>query len=441
MGRSGTNPYRRRGSPYWQILYRDAEGRKRRESTKTGDIVIARAILAERVKEAAQGRVGHRDEYAATRRADVDDLIEAFCEARLGRGITQKRVSDLARFLRSVCSRASVRRLDDVDVARVERVLATIRRERSVCTRDHHAAALRTFGLWLVRSDRWPTDPFAAIETHTRTEADRKFDRRALRLEELELLAAAAPQRAVQRWVATHPPGSDDDEAKRASTIEELERRGRERGLLYLFLAYTGMRRTACQRLRWRDVVLDGEHPRVVIRAETQKGRRDHFVPLAPWLVSALPERRRERALWGRHPNGGPLSGPVRDSDPLFHVPDKLAELLRHDAEFAGLGDRDPTWDRLDAHALRKSCATLLVEAGMPPAIAQKVLGHKRITTTMKYYARIGDDLVRSELARLPAPVCTPVCTQPVPGESTHGTPGHTEGDDDPPQTDETKTG
>lgn len=46
-------------------------------------------------------------------------------------------------------------------------------------------------------------------------------------------------------------------------------------------------------------------------------------------------------------------------------------------------------------HDLRHSYACRLAVAGVNPAAAQKVMGHKKIETTMLYYRLTEDDVIR----------------------------------------------
>jgi integrase len=46
-------------------------------------------------------------------------------------------------------------------------------------------------------------------------------------------------------------------------------------------------------------------------------------------------------------------------------------------------------------HDLRHSCATWLVDDGVPPNMVQRVLGHERLSTTLDLYTRRADDPAR----------------------------------------------
>ena len=53
-------------------------------------------------------------------------------------------------------------------------------------------------------------------------------------------------------------------------------------------------------------------------------------------------------------------------------------------------------------HTCRHTCATRLIEAGVNVVVVQKMLGHKRIETTLRY-AHVSDDLLRDAARKLNA--------------------------------------
>ena len=56
---------------------------------------------------------------------------------------------------------------------------------------------------------------------------------------------------------------------------------------------------------------------------------------------------------------------------------------------------------RFSMHDLRRSCATNLLNAGVPPKTVQAILGHSCIETTMKYYAAVEAKDLRAAIDRL----------------------------------------
>lgn len=125
-------------------------------------------------------------------------------------------------------------------------------------------------------------------------------------------------------------------------------------------------------------------------------------MPLQPFVAQALKEMRsrRSRAAVRR---GDPV---VMETDPVFKVPRTIAEIVRKDAAFAGLiPQKSPTSKRVDFHALRKSCARILIELNVHPKVIQQVLRHSDIRLTMDLYGELGeDDLFRELPGTFPVP-------------------------------------
>jgi integrase len=54
-------------------------------------------------------------------------------------------------------------------------------------------------------------------------------------------------------------------------------------------------------------------------------------------------------------------------------------------------------------HGLRHTCATLLLQAGVPPKVVQERLGHKRIDITLGIYAHALPSMQQDAAAKLAA--------------------------------------
>jgi integrase len=176
----------------------------------------------------------------------------------------------------------------------------------------------------------------------------------------------------------------------------------RDRQVLYWFVLTTGFRVAECAAVRWEDVTLEGNAPCVRLSGEFTKNGNDARVPLQPFVAEAMKDMRtrRSRAAVRR---GHPV---VTETDHVFRVPRTIAELVRKDAAYAGLIPlRSPTSRRVDFHALRKSCARILIEVNVHPKIIQQTLRHADIRLTMDLYGELGeDDLFRELPGRFPVP-------------------------------------
>lgn len=175
-------------------------------------------------------------------------------------------------------------------------------------------------------------------------------------------------------WILRHPfSGSDtiistSDETKRTRVLsreeEELlldacdERREKLRAIIICALD-TGMRRGEILSLRWKDV--DLENKRINIQAMNTKTLRARSVPITTRLLGEL------NLLPHRDP-----------SSRVFGITDTVKRSWATAKRIAGITD-------LKFHDLRHTCATRLVQGGMPMAEIARLLGHSSIATTFRY--------------------------------------------------------
>lgn len=180
-------------------------------------------------------------------------------------------------------------------------------------------------------------------------------------------------------WILKHPfSGSDtiisaSDENKRTRVLsyaeEELlldacdQRRARLKAIVICALD-TGMRRGEILSLRWGDV--DLEKRRINIQAMNTKTLRSRSVFITARLLKELE------------------SLPRRDPKTrVFGVTDTVKRSWATAKRIAGIDD-------LKFHDLRHTCATRLVQGGLPLAEVSRILGHTSIVTTFRY-ANIDD--------------------------------------------------
>jgi integrase len=385
------NPYKRPGSPYWSFVFRDAAGVVRRRSAKTKDLRIAREALAATLHEVEQQKAGHVDRFAETRTQPLAELVNAYKAHLEAADSAPRYVDNVARMLRQFLAFTKVASVPGTHVADAERFLATIRDKHSAKTRDHHASALRSFGRWIERTGRWDRDPFHGLVVKTAKDKNRVFRRTSFRFEEAELLVEAV-------W-ARH-------EAERAlcgtPTHQGYEELVRDRQVLYWFTLTTAFRANECASLRWEDLTLTGNKLAVRLSGQFTKNGDDALVPLQPFVAEALKQMRARRSAVQMRRG----TGPVQETDLAFHVPSKIAEIVRKDAAFAGLiPQRGVTSRRVDFHCLRKSCARILIELNVHPKVIQQTLRHADIRLTMDLYGELGeDDLFRELPGKFPVP-------------------------------------
>ncbi len=175
-------------------------------------------------------------------------------------------------------------------------------------------------------------------------------------------------------WILRHPfSGSDviislSNEIKRTRILSTDEEEllldacdgPRERLKAIVICALdTGMRRGEILSLRWRDV--DLETRRINIQAMNTKTLKSRSVPITPRLyteLEKLPRRGQETRVFG--------------------ITDTIKRSWATAKRIAGIDD-------LKFHDLRHTCATRLVQGGLPLAEVSRILGHTSIITTFRY--------------------------------------------------------
>jgi integrase len=156
--------------------------------------------------------------------------------------------------------------------------------------------------------------------------------------------------------------------------------------LLFEVLAHSGLRIGELTGLTWEHVDL-GTRPRLLVREQVYRGLRKRLkskhskreLPLSPRLAERLREHRRDTFRGDKTPvfcssRGTPLN------------PSNLASrVLKPAARSVGLG-----W--VSFHVFRKTCGSLLNEAGRNPVQVQGWLGHHAASFTLDTYVRRMDD-------------------------------------------------
>lgn len=379
------NPYKRPGSPYWSFVFKDAGGTVRRRSAGTADLRIARQKLAEAQREVELQKAGHVDRYADTRKAPIAELVDAYKAHLEAERCAPKYVKNTIRMVRKFVAFAKVPTVAAVALQDAQRFTDGLRTKFSTKTRDHHAGSLRGFGKWLEATARWDRDPFHGLRVRTANrDKFRVFKRTSFRFEEAERLVEAAMARHEAEMARGGLP-----------TQEGYEQSVRDRQVLYWFALTTAFRANECASIRWEDLALEGPKLAVRLAGKFTKNGDDAHVPVQHFVAEALRDMRARRSA-AQVRRG---DGPVLETDLVFHVPSKIAEIVRKDAAYAGLiPQKSPTSKRVDFHCLRKSCARILIELKVHPKVIQQVLRHSDIRLTMDLYGELGEDDVFREV-------------------------------------------
>lgn len=395
--------------------FRDGEGIVREVATGCRDEQAARRILADLERRAELVRAGvmtaAEDAIADHQTTPLADHFAAFDRALAARGAGRSYRCETIRYLTRLAAALRWNRLNDLNRPRAEDWIAGLDRI-SARTRNAYRNALVLFANWCAETGRLVNNPFARMPKFNE-KTDRRRQRRALTEDELRRLlhvAAARPlaefgREAIRRsgenrsnW--TYAPLTLDaldaaTERARArladnpAFIEKLERRGRERVLIYKTLVLTGLRKGELASLTAGQLDLDADVPYLTLNAADEKNRQGNSIPLRSdlaaelrdWLADRLRQERTESLRTGRAvPNDLPASMP------LFDVPTALVRILDHDLRTAGIPKRDERGRSVDVHALRHTFGTLLSRAGVSPRTAQAAMRHSSIDLTMNVY-------------------------------------------------------
>ena len=138
--------------------------------------------------------------------------------------------------------------------------------------------------------------------------------------------------------------------------------------LLLTTIYAAGLRVSEAIALRVSDIDAD----RMTIRIEQGKGAKDRYVPLAARLLHDL------RAYWKTTPPGHWLFANRQGTRPIdITAAQKIYTMAKLRAGIQKQGG---------IHALRHAFATHLLEAGTDLHTVQRLLGHRQISTTMRYF-------------------------------------------------------
>ena len=137
----------------------------------------------------------------------------------------------------------------------------------------------------------------------------------------------------------------------------------------------TGLRRGELFGIEWRDILRGrGE---LYVRKEVSKVSRDRYIPLNMEAEAALEEI-----------NGGRIVMPTDKVTSEYGGLDGIEDLLTRCLNEAGITDDEVGW-----YLFRHTFATRLLKRGENIRTVQKLMGHRRITTTEAYLHVLNTDL------------------------------------------------
>ena len=129
-----------------------------------------------------------------------------------------------------------------------------------------------------------------------------------------------------------------------------------------------GLRVSEATGLKIRDIDRD----RMTVRIEQGKGRKDRYVPLSKRL------RNRFEEYWA--------TNPPRQWVFEGHIPDRRLHISAVQKAYTIAKLRAGIHKHGGVHALRHAYATHLIESGVDVLTVQRLLGHRSVSTTMRYF-------------------------------------------------------
>jgi integrase len=350
-------------SGVWIAWYHDADGKRRKRSTRRTFRRDAEELLAKWMRDEANVRDGLVDPDAIQRRDQrvrplADHVREYFDSWRLkGRttgsvGVRKSQLATLLRVFRAILKREP--RLADFTPDLLARAMrAEVDAGRSLATANNLRALAVAFAAWLTREGRADLASFGARVDRFDSDLDRRRERRALTDGELVRLFDVARERGRFLW--------------------------------YALAYYAGLRRGELGRVTWGDVDLD----RHVLRVRNTKAARLDELPLHDALVDELCASK-------------PLLTPsALNSRRIFPHPVSRRTRLKDYAR-AGIADRDDRGRVADLHALRATVCTALLDRGVPATKVQRMMRHRELSTTLRHYHKLELSSIAEGLSVLP---------------------------------------
>ena len=428
-------------SPTFLAKYRDGSGIVCEVSTGCRDEGAARSVLGEleRRAELVKSRVLTPEQDAVGDQQDVPFLehVAAFLNRRTKRapnGVSVMGQNNSRSRLTRLANECGFRLLSDLRSEALDRWM----RDRladgmSPANINEFQQEAVIFANWCIRNQRLLGNPFKGVEKLDAT-ANPRRKRRSMTEAELVTLLRVARWRPLAEFgrLPAKKNSADDKAASKVteskstrrkwaysplmladleaavdrarerlkgnpSFVAKLDRRGRERALIFKTLVLTGLRKGELAAVTVGHFEHNGPMPVIVMNSDQTKNRQRAEIPLRADLADDL--RKWLATLQSERQGASDVSGErialtfQRDAGdalpldtPLFTVPKGLVRILDRDLIAAGIPKRDERGRTIDVHALRHSFGTLLSKGGVAPRTAQAAMRHSTIDLTMNVY-------------------------------------------------------
>lgn len=340
---------RRKDRRYLTLRWTDVRGRVREKSSGTTRRREAERKAAELERDLERGESSELTWLAFRRRYDREHL--AGCDPDT-RKLWDVACGHIDRLLNPV-------QLRELDNATVSRFAATLREDvANDSTRAAYLRALRAALNWAYRQRMLRVPPSVPMPRVVR---DRRMKGRPITLEEFERMVDAIP-----------------------SVVKSEDTQASWETLLW-GLWYSGLRLSEALSLRWDGgglsvTDIEARHPMLLISGEDEKGRTDRVLPMTPDFVEFL------RGLEG--PRRGLILAPRGVRAPRLTNMQNVSAVITKLGKQAGVVVDNRTGKKkfASAHDLRRSFGSRW-SARLMPAVLMKLMRHRDISTTMRFYA------------------------------------------------------
>lgn len=172
----------------------------------------------------------------------------------------------------------------------------------------------------------------------------------------------------------------------------------REWLIAFQCMLYGGFRISEFLALKYESFDFDGCS--VLVRAQIDhsgkeipmtKGKAARKVVLPPWLIEKLKSHAESQSL-----SNGDYMFQGKSGNPISHT--NFRRVMNIHLEMAKL-------PHITSHGLRHTCASMLIEAGVPVVAVQKQLGHSSMQTTMQYYVHDTKAEAEAMFAKIGSPI------------------------------------
>jgi integrase len=345
-------------SPFW-YAYRRHNGRQEKVKLYT-DKAASQKRLAELNTRAERGEVEMTDPRKKHLDRPAKEHLDEFLPVMRASGKSKKDKDRKEGILKAFV--ATLGPLRDLTADSVSRYVSAV--PGSAGNKKKHLSAVSVFVTWLLDNDRIATSPITRVKVPSSGVKSKR--RRALTPEQLQKLLDAARTRPLRAFADRYGAEIREDVRK------ALETRGRERALVYKTAVYTALRLGEIAALRPCYLQLDCKpYPKLVLPGALTKNGKEAKLLLVPAFAAEL-------NAWVEGMKKGA-------DDPLFHVPQASARIMRADLKFAGVPYRTALGDA-DFHSLRMTSNVMLGRAGIPARIRQMIMRHSDIRLTMATY-------------------------------------------------------